>query len=132
MTAGRTGIRGSHSTRGTSDTFAADLRIFRKRVLAERGARLAAGDVPALVMGEHCKYCPAFTHCPAQGALIRRMALEPEGVANDLRALLTPETAAKAYERVKLVREAMKKVEAALHRLRARDAHCPGRRHRLR
>lgn len=98
-------------------TFAEDLRTLRRRIDAERELvqAKASPDKLHLNMGEHCRYCPAFTSCPAQGALIRRMAGEPLQVAEDLRALLTPETAAKAYSRVKLVRAALKAVETSLY-----------------
>lgn len=89
---------------GLDDT-AAELRAMLARVTPDAKP----------VLGEHCRYCPSFLHCPAQAALVRRMAAEPEAVGRDIRALITPENARLAYQRVKLVREAMKQVEAAIH-----------------
>ena len=78
--------------------------------------RLSAPDAASKVcVGDHCRYCPAFTACPAQTAMVRRMAGEPEAVGEDIRELLTPETAAKAYERLRAVRAVIGRVEAALY-----------------
>lgn len=105
------------------DTIAADLRILAKRIAIERehladmkeGASESKSYPLRAVTGEHCRYCPSFTHCPAQTSIIRRVAGDPEGVVKDTKAMLTPETAARAYERIKLVREVMKQAESALY-----------------
>jgi hypothetical protein len=66
-------------------------------------------------VGEHCRYCPSLAYCPAQTAMVRRMAVEPEKVGADIRALLTPETAGRAYERLRAVKAVLREVESALH-----------------
>lgn len=95
------------------DLFAAEVQELVVRV-REAEAAYAKGALPALVAGEHCTYCPSFAFCPAQTALIRRLADEPGAVANDLQQQLTPATAARAYQRLKLARSALAKVETAL------------------
>ncbi len=87
-------------------------------------AAVAEGKAPNVTMGEHCVYCPARLACPAQGALIRRMAMEPEGVANDAKQLVTLEHVALAWERLKLMKQALGDVEAAI-RAAASEAPVP-------
>jgi hypothetical protein len=83
-------------------------------VLRALAAAIAEGDDKPR-MGEWCRYCPAFRACPAQTALIRHMSWEPAQTAEDILSQLTPERAALAYQRLQQVREAMKRVDAALH-----------------
>ena len=39
------------------------------------------------VMGNHCTYCPAWAHCPAQGRLLAKLGINPEGLVEDLSRL---------------------------------------------
>ena len=69
-------------------------------------------SVPA-VPGDHCKYCPGFEHCPAQAALIRAASGAPaelgvEGI------VLTPETAAAAWRRIKDVERVLDATKTAI------------------
>jgi hypothetical protein len=66
-------------------------------------------------VGGHCRYCPSLAYCPAQTVMVRRMAAEPEKVGADIRSLLTPETAGRAYERLRAVKAVLREVESALH-----------------
>ncbi len=108
---------------------ASDLRLLKARIVVERehlaAIRAGAPESPShplrTVAGEHCRYCPSFIYCPAQATIVRQVAGEPEKVADGIRALLSPETAARAYERLKLVREVMKQVEKALHAYAAQN-----------
>jgi hypothetical protein len=94
------------------DTFDLDLFAAELRELAHR---LERTETVVPVAGEHCKYCPAFEHCPAQGKLIARMAANPEQLSGDIQDALTPELAAKAYERVRLVESVLKRMKEALY-----------------
>jgi hypothetical protein len=87
--------------------FAAELRELYRRLEDPKKV------VP--VMGDHCKYCPCFEACPAQGRLIAKLATAPEEVAADAIADLTPETAWRAYERLKAVEAVTKRVREALY-----------------
>lgn len=77
-------------------------------------ARIEKNDEPPKP-GAWCRYCPAFQDCPAQTSLIRQMASSPAAVAEEIRGLLTPETAAIAYQRLHMVKEAIKAVDKALY-----------------
>lgn len=77
--------------------------------------QVGQGQVPEVSMGPWCRYCPAFASCPGQTALLRAVAESPSQEADELLALLTPQQAARAYERLQQVKEALKRVEAAIH-----------------
>jgi hypothetical protein len=70
-----------------------------------------------LVTGSHCRYCPSFQFCPAQTGLARRMA-SPEDLAEAITdapaTALTPELAAKAWERLKAAEYVLKSVRESL------------------
>ena len=62
---------------------------------------------PAFVVGEHCRYCPAFAACPAQAGTA-------QALLDEKTEELTPETAAAAWQRLLAVEAATKKVRRAL------------------
>lgn len=101
------------------DAFALEEVAVELRRLADRisYARrdVAAGRMPRLTVGEHCKWCRARHGCPARVAMAQRLAGEPETVVRDLKALLTPETAALALARWSAAKDALKEVGAALY-----------------
>lgn len=103
----------------TLDAFELETVALELRTLAERIAK-ARRDVyedttPRLTVGEHCTYCPARHGCPARVAMAQRLAGEPEKVVLDLKAMLTPETAALALARWQAARKALEEVGGALH-----------------
>lgn len=79
------------------DLFAEQLRTLAAQVEAREGA---------LAEGPWCKYCPAFSSCPAKVALACASVNAP--------AQLTPETAAAAWNRMKEVRQVLDRVEEVL------------------
>lgn len=89
-----------------------DLAMFASE-LRELARRLEKPEVTP-VMGEHCRYCPAFEACPGQGRLLARMAGDSEQLMRDVLDTLTPETAWKAYERVRAVEGVLKRMWTAL------------------
>lgn len=103
----------------TLDAFELEAIAVELKTLAERigYARndVAKGKTPRLVVGEHCAYCPARFACPARVAMAQRLAGEPERVVLDLKAMLTPESAALALARWKAATKALQEVGAALH-----------------
>lgn len=103
----------------TLDAFELEAVAVELRTLAERigYARndVAKGKTPRLVVGEHCAFCPARFACPARVAMAQRLAGEPEKVVLDLKAMLTPESAALALARWKAAMKALQEVGAALH-----------------
>lgn len=76
---------------------------------------VAAGRVPSVSRGPWCRYCPASASCPAVTSLVRAVAGEPARTAEEILALLTPETAARAYMRLHEVLDALKPVSSALY-----------------
>lgn len=54
------------------DWFAEKLATFRKETDILRSHYLATGRAQYVKEGEHCKYCPAFTSCPAKVELLRQ------------------------------------------------------------
>lgn len=72
------------------------------------------GRQPALFEGEHCRYCPARTACPAKVAMLRELAT-PSDLAARFAAELTPETARLAYERVQRASGVVADLRAALY-----------------
>jgi hypothetical protein len=79
------------------DLFAEQLRTLAAQVEAREGA---------LAEGPWCKYCPAFSSCPAKVALACASVNAP--------AELTLEVAAKAWLRMKEVRQVMDRMEETL------------------
>lgn len=105
--------------RAELDTFG--LALIREQVreiaskVEQARAVVEAGRVPDTSRGPWCRYCPAFASCPAQAQLVRQVTSSPEDVTEDLLAMLTPERAAAAYERLRQVREVLKRVDSALY-----------------
>lgn len=110
---------------GTWDAFdldAAKQRLMElgRKVLALRAA--AEGDpttgevvTPRLVVGKHCRYCPAIASCPAQGKFVRRLLHAPEDTLADLKGMLNPHTARLVYDRLKAVKYVIERAETALY-----------------
>ena len=84
------------------------------RGITEEVSRAAAGGQdphPTFVVGEHCRYCPAFAACPAQaGAAQALLDLSEKENAEEL----TPEIVVAAWQRLQAVEAATKKVRKAL------------------
>jgi len=103
----------------TLDAFELEVVAGEMKALAERigYARndYQRGKTPRLRVGEHCGFCPARYGCPARVAMAQRLAGEPEKVVLDLKAMLTPESAALALARWQAATKAMQEVGAALH-----------------
>lgn len=95
-------------------SFAEELEQLHRRIQGARAA-LERGETPRLTVGEQCRYCPARVSCPAQAALVKRMAGQPEEVVKDLKALVTAETAGIAWQRLKAAKLVLRDVEAALY-----------------
>lgn len=102
----------------TMDEFEMDEFEVLIRATAERGRlareEYAAGTPPTATLGPHCRYCPSLPYCPAQGTLVRMVADDPAAFKANVLNQLTPETAAKAWQRVKLAKEAITVVDEAL------------------
>jgi len=76
----------------------------------------AAKTTPKYSVGGWCGYCPARRACPTQTAMLRRLATDPQAVAEDIATgIVTPEVARIAYQRYRAVKAAMAQVEAQLH-----------------
>jgi len=100
---------------GPEDLMAIEEQLLaaRDQAAAER-ARVAAGAAPNVRTGLWCVHCPGRPHCPAYVQLVARMATQPGDVADEIRARLTPELAARAYAQLKMAKDALELVEGAL------------------
>jgi hypothetical protein len=96
------------------ETIAVELRALAERIGYARND-VEKGRTPRLTVGEHCTHCPARHGCPARVAMAQRLAGEPERVVLDLKAMLTPESAALALARWQAATKALQEVGAALH-----------------
>jgi hypothetical protein len=96
------------------ENVAVELRRLTKRIGQARDD-VAAGRMPHLTVGEHCRWCAARHGCPARVAMAQRLAGEPEAVVRNLKALLTPETAKLALDRWRAASAALKEVGSALY-----------------
>lgn len=84
-----------------------DLQVKHER-LAEEFSR---GGLVVPHLGTWCRYCPAFSHCPAQKSLIANFLTLSE---SDALAELTPEKAAAAVERIEQVEMVLARVSTAV------------------
>ena len=90
------------------DSYALDLAALVSMVEAHRIA-YEQGEDPPLVEGAHCRWCPCYSRCPAKTTLLRAAALEAPAPSE-----LTPEVAARAYERLRVYKAAVGKAEEIL------------------
>lgn len=74
-------------------------------------------------IGEHCRYCPAMSFCPAQTKLVKDLALSAASplTSADMAAQLTPESAREAWTKLKAAKGAIEAIDQAV-RLFARQA----------
>jgi hypothetical protein len=71
------------------------LRELPKKIAKAR-LQVSLGEVPDVVSGPHCRYCPAAPACPAKTALVRHLGANLVSVRDKLTAL-EPADAGKAY-----------------------------------
>jgi CRISPR/Cas system-associated exonuclease Cas4 (RecB family) len=74
-----------------------------------------AGTVPDVTEGEHCRFCPAFTSCPAKVRLIQTLGSEPGSLVASMPSPITQDMAAHVYRRLKLVKEALDQLNSQLY-----------------
>lgn len=81
------------------------------RTLLEEASRLRLADVRNLEFreGPLCRFCPGFSRCPAKVSLAASLA-SPNSALGEI----TPEVAAKAWERLALARDVLDQVESAV------------------
>ncbi len=95
------------------DGFASEIQHLGGRALP--AAALMASDY-TLRTGSHCRYCPALTTCPAQGAFVRQLVATPSETLAELEAGIQDDATARAvFERVEAVEAVIKKAKAALY-----------------
>lgn len=86
-----------------------------KERIAVEAAKVAAGQLPDVSEGRHCKYCPAAHVCPAKTALIHRIVSGAEVDELGLMRPLDDATARAAYERLQAAKQMLKRIESALY-----------------
>jgi hypothetical protein len=96
---------------GPLDLLAVPFRLQRLAAAVE-----AAKTKPKYAVGRWCGHCPARRDCPTQTWALRRLAADPKSVAEDLATgLVTPDTAALAFQRFRAIKAATNEVERQLH-----------------
>ena len=90
----------------------------RSAVRAMAAARLEveAGRVPDVLLGPHCRYCPAMSSCPAQGGIVRQLVADvPDADTISERMLaLDAASAGRAWARMEQARALLDIIERAL------------------
>lgn len=86
------------------DSIAADVRLMAKRIRAARESK----NAPKAVTGEHCRYCPSFQFCPAQTALVRRLAADPKELTTEILGQLSAGEVSVAYRRFREIQSVVK------------------------
>lgn len=89
-----------------------DLGAFEAR-LQEFLRQLKTHDPANVNEGDHCKWCPAWTGCPAKTRTLAVMATGTPDI--DVKWLLDNVGFARAYEAWRKAEEAMKSIRAAMH-----------------
>lgn len=97
------------------DGFALDVAAIRLQDLGASILRARVSKDFTLHLGKHCSYCPTLHSCPAQLGMVQRMVLSEADAVTEITNLLTPQRAAEAWARVKGVKEAVKRMEAAIY-----------------
>lgn len=105
------------------DTVEEELRDLARRIDQAKDL-FSIGEPPPVTTGTHCRWCKSLVYCPAQTALVRRMASNPETIGEELLAALNPEQAATAWTRLKVLEEVTRRVREALYAY-ARDNSIP-------
>jgi hypothetical protein len=109
----------AYRDRATLDVFALDEITARMRGFSERRAA-AMVDVPNVTVGDHCRYCPSYSHCPAWTSLAVRVGTGAE--LDDLRTIsLTEENAGQALARAKVVKKFCERIISAVYGMAAQD-----------
>jgi hypothetical protein len=99
----------------TVDIF--DLEDFAQRLVelqsrsAAASVQIAKGETPDVTTGTHCKYCPAFSACPATVALVRSL---PDLEATSGNGTLTRSRMGDAWVQLKQYRKAIAAMEKAI------------------
>ena len=107
------------TSRGHFDSFeigliAREIQDIRSRVIDAKEI-IAAGKIPDVVEGDHCRYCPSIHRCPAKVALALELGGGPDPKRiDDLVGELTAATAAAAYRRVGMIEGLCKTVRARI------------------
>ena len=94
-----------------------DLEVIASRVKsiwATARELRAFRHTPDLTAGLHCRYCPAFTGCPAQVTLARELVSERDAAAETNTLMLSDESAGKAWVKVQQYRQVLDRIEGAL------------------
>lgn len=95
-------------------TFAGELEGVLARI--EKAAHKVSLGVVEVSKGEWCRYCPAFSACPAQVALVRAMVPDIAALNDAAGSLehLTPGQVGVAWQRFKDLAPLVKRIDAAL------------------
>jgi len=103
-------IRRNSDRVGSLDIGAFESELKSALVRANAAKLMAGKGLPLKVAeGDHCRFCPAFQHCPAKTALLREMVPIPEF------GLITEANATELYAKWEDMKSMMVKVSAAMY-----------------
>lgn len=104
------------------DAFIDEVHTAHVQALAARDL-IAAGNVPNVKMGDHCRYCPAMASCPAHVGLARQLTVTVDDLKAKL-ATLSPQEAGDVYTRLKVIKRQVEVMDDGLKAL-ARQSPIP-------
>lgn len=93
--------------------FPGELAAIRQAVASAREAYEEDGTLE-LHVGTHCKYCPSIAHCPAKTAPMRAMVTTIGDMIATAVTAMTDEQLGDAWEKTKLYKPALEKLEIEL------------------
>jgi hypothetical protein len=96
------------------DAVREELRDLARRIDQAKDL-LEIGNPPPVTTGIHCRRCPSLVYCPGQTALVKKLSSQADVVAEEIMAALTPESAAAAWTRMKVVEEVLRRAREALY-----------------
>lgn len=100
---------------GQLDYMAVQLKdLFRK--INDTRQMLVNQITPKVVLGPHCRYCPAFQYCPGQTRLVRVLGGMPELVVDEVTSMLTPGNAGDAWKKLQAAKALINVLEEAVKR----------------
>lgn len=74
----------------------------------------ATGELPKLVVGEHCRFCPSARFCPAQAGLVHGALTGQGALARAATAELTPALVAEVWPQLQATKARLKLLEETL------------------
>lgn len=103
------------------DEIAEDFRALHLRVAKMRQLH-ADGERLPVVLGEHCKYCPAMSHCPEHLAIAKRIGTDDQRLELEQKLqAMTPQEAGILHMRLKAHKRLVAMAERTIYAMAKQD-----------